>query len=108
MSTSYMPLPPSLRNRKKRSIGFSLKKRFVNWLIGEGEPIEENSTSLREERFRSDGIQLQIYKASGGYVVETRSYDRVKDRNNTSMHVITEDEDLGNRIGKIIVMESLR
>jgi hypothetical protein len=49
-----------------------------------------------------------VYKASGGYVVETRSYDRRKDQNNNSIHVITDEEDLGDRIGKIIMMEALK
>ena len=53
-------------------------------------------------------MRLQIYKASGGYVVETRGYDRKMDRNNYTMHVIKEEEDLGERLGKIVMMEALR
>ena len=51
---------------------------------------------------------MQIYKASGGFVVETRGYDRQKDRHLNSMHVITEDQDLGEALGKIVMMEALR
>jgi hypothetical protein len=51
---------------------------------------------------------MQIYKASGGYVVETRSYDSHKDRNFNSMHVITEEQDLGDALGKIVMMEALK
>jgi hypothetical protein len=53
-------------------------------------------------------MRMQIYKASGGYVVETRSYDSHKDRNNNSMHVVTEDQDLGDALGKIVMMEALK
>jgi len=58
--------------------------------------------------FDSDGMRLQVYRASGGYVIETRSYDRRTDRNNNTMHVITDDQDLGQALGKIVMMEALR
>ena len=53
-------------------------------------------------------MRFQLYRASGGYVVETRYYDRKADRNENKMYVITEDQDVGHAIGKIITMESLR
>jgi hypothetical protein len=56
----------------------------------------------------SNGFRLQVYKANGGVVVETRTYDRRKDENYNSLYVITEDKDLGAEIGKIITMENLR
>lgn len=54
------------------------------------------------------GIRFQVYKANGGFVVETGFYDRVKDRHLNSLHIITDDKDLGQEIGKIITMESLK
>jgi hypothetical protein len=53
-------------------------------------------------------MRLQIYKASGGFVVETRQYDRRTDRHNNTMHVVTEEQDLGQALGKIVMMEALR
>jgi 3-methyladenine DNA glycosylase Mpg len=53
-------------------------------------------------------MRLQIYRASGGYVVETKAYDHHKDRNFHTMHVITEDQDLGDALGKIVMMEALK
>jgi hypothetical protein len=41
-------------------------------------------------------------------VVETRTYDRVKDRNNNQLHIITDDKDLGKELGRIITLEVLR
>lgn len=54
------------------------------------------------------GIRFQVYKANGGMVVETSMYDRHKDRHHNSLHIITDDKDLGTEIGKIITMESLK
>lgn len=55
------------------------------------------------------GFNFRVFKASGGTIVETFFYDRVRDnRNRNSLYVITEDKDLGQEIGKIITMESLK
>lgn len=99
---------PARRIRKEKKMKLTFKQRIRNWLMKE--EIEEDVPQLAVEgtRLDSDGLRLQIYKASGGYVVETRSYDRVKDRNFNSMHVITEDQDLGDALGKIVMMEALR
>ena len=75
------------------------------------------STLSRSNRISIDGpnidqpdraIQFTIYTASGGRVVETRRYDRQKDRNLNGLYVITNDQDFGHEIDKIITMESLK
>jgi hypothetical protein len=90
----------------------SLKQRLRNWL--NSDDYERNvihqtmavskSTSLDCDR----GIRFQVYKAQGGTVIETGFYDRIKDRHLNSLHVITDDQDLGNAIGKIITMETMK
>jgi hypothetical protein len=64
--------------------------------------------AVSEDRFNSDGMRLQVYKGSGGFVVEVRNYDRKRDENKNSMYIITDEKDLGNELGKIITMESMR
>ena len=54
------------------------------------------------------GISFKVYKASGGTIIETSFYDRQKDRHNQSLHVITDDKDIGKELGKIITMETLK
>ncbi len=100
-------IKPVRRIRKEKEMKLTLKQRFRNWLNDSNE-IEDNSMYVEADKFSSDGIRLQIYKASGGYVVETRGYDRKTDRNNSSMHVINDDQDLGDALGKIVMMEALR
>jgi hypothetical protein len=53
-------------------------------------------------------IQFTIYTANGGRVIETRRYDRQRDRSQTGLYVITNDKDFGHEIDKIITMESLK
>jgi hypothetical protein len=86
----------------------TLKQRLRNWLLESPDESVPQDIYVEEDKLSSDGMRLQIYKASGGYVVETRGYDRKMDRNNYTMHVIKEEEDLGERLGKIVMMEALR
>jgi len=60
------------------------------------------------EGLNSEPLRLSIYRANGGTIVETRVYDRQKDRNQTQLHIVGHDEDLGRSLSKIITMESLR
>lgn len=53
-------------------------------------------------------LNFRVWFANGGKVIQTNKYDRLKDRNNTSMYVITEDQDFGREIDKIVTLEGLR
>lgn len=64
--------------------------------------------TISASRMDSNGMNFTVYRASGGHVIETRAYDRHKDRNNHGLHIITDDKDLGEEIGKIITYENLR
>lgn len=56
----------------------------------------------------SPGMNFTVYRASGGHIIETRTYDRHKDRNNHGLHIITDDKELGEEIAKIITFENLK
>ena len=87
----------------------SIRQRLRNWIMKDDDDYAEQLVSVSETpQIESEGLRLQIYRASGGFVVETRTYDRKNDCNHNTMHVITDEEDLGERIGKIIMMEALR
>jgi hypothetical protein len=107
-STSY-PTTRANRARKAPTMKLTFKQRIRNWLMREDDEADvPQQLAVEGSRFDSDGMRLQIYKASGGYVVETRNYDRRTDRHNSTMHVIREDQDLGDALGKIVMMEALR
>jgi hypothetical protein len=92
---------------EERPMKLTFKQRIRNWLLDDGS-VPDQDIYVEEDKLHSMGMRLQIYRASGGYVVETRSYDERKDENHNSMYVITDDKDLGNELGKIITMESMR
>jgi len=100
---------PARRIRKEKTMKLTWKQRFRNWLHDDSDEAEKvPSLSIEPASLDSNGMRLQIYKASGGFVVETRRYDERTDRHDNTMHVITESEDLGERLGKIVMMEALR
>jgi hypothetical protein len=89
------------------------KQKIRNWIFNDSGPTEavyQTKLSVSDcHSIDSDkGIRLAAYKANGGMVVETIFYDRVKDRSHRTLHIITEDQDLGYEIGKIITMETLK
>jgi len=93
-----------------------LKRRLRIWAFSDGNEISTiNKASQRGIAITSDGetlstepLRLSIYRANGGTIVETRVYDRQKDRSQNQLHIVGHDEDLGRSLAKIITMESLR
>ena len=62
----------------------------------------------------SDDIQtdevfsFKVFSAGGGKVIEFRSYDRVKDKSNNRLHLISDDEDFAVELGRIVLFELMR
>ena len=55
----------------------------------------------------SNGIRFTVYKADGGHVVETKTYDKHHD-SHTSLYIVTSDEELGERLANIITYEAIK
>jgi hypothetical protein len=73
------------------------------------EPIRDPSSSLGSTKvIHSHGMNFTIYRANGGYVIETRTYDKKRDSIDHNLHIITDDKELGEELGKIIAYQSLR
>lgn len=83
-----------------------LRKVIKKWLnTRDHELIARRETSYN---LSVDPLRINIYRATGGIVVETMFYDRTKDVSNERLHVITSDQDIGECLSHIITMESLR
>ena len=65
------------------------------------------STAERSMSSEAD-LNFRMFKAENGHVMEVRQYDRRTDRNSNKLYLITDDQDLGAEISKIITLESLR
>lgn len=104
---SLIASPSTLR--KKHMKKHRIKNWFRNWLMSnDASDRPDQAMAVESANIQSEGMRFQLYKASGGYVIETTMYDHVKDRRHIKMYVITDDKDIGSELGKIITMEALR
>ena len=55
-----------------------------------------------------DPINFKVQAVSGGTIVESRWYDHKKDEQRIKLHIITQEENLSESIGKIVTMELLQ
>jgi hypothetical protein len=75
-----------------------------------------SSTKRRNIVTASSGAQcleskstgFNLYKANGGVIVETQRYDNRKDEHIRELHIITEDQNLGEALSRIVTFESLK
>lgn len=88
---------------------FSLKQKIRSWLFEDESDRPEviRADSDHQVSLDSNPIRLHIYPASGGTIVETRTYDPIKDRSNTNLYVINDSSEIGEELAKIITMTSL-
>lgn len=100
-------IKPARRIRKEK-MKLTLRQRIINWLNNDEVELEKDIPQIEPANLQSEGMRFQLYKASGGYVIETTQYDHRNDRRHNKMYVVTEDKDLGSELGKIITMEALR
>ena len=92
---------------------FNIKKWLYNWLNSVNDTrkiarIESDQPLVSSSRIESRGMNFSVYRANGGYVIEHRVYDRKTDRSDNSLHIITDEKDLGEEIAKIITFENIR
>jgi hypothetical protein len=102
---------PARYTVEDKPMKLTFKQRIRNWLMNDddNEPYGLAIASDSEgPNIQSQGFRLNVYSASGGTIVETTKYDRQKDDHKHSLHVVTDDKELGEELAKIITMESLR
>ena len=104
-----LPTFGSSKPHRKQPMKTNRFKNWVrNWLNDYDERNQPIAMVETTERIQSDGLKFQLYKANGGYVVETTRLDRPKDRVHHQIYIITNDADIGQEISKIITLEQLR
>jgi hypothetical protein len=71
--------------------------------------LPKNAIGISTRDVNSDPtLQFKIYNAIGGKVVEFSRYDRKSDRHNHDIYIIGKEEDFGEKIAKIAMLESLK
>ena len=95
---------------EEKPMKLTFKQKLRKWLMDDSDEYGNNIISVDSEgpNIQSQGFRLNVYSASGGIIVETTKYDSKKDEHRHSLHVVTDDKELGEELAKIITMESLR
>jgi hypothetical protein len=101
-------------------------KWFDNWILKKADKISKKNSSekmdglvshkiLRNtisesvgDSLDSPAVRFKMFKASGGTIIETNIYDNNRDRHINGLYVITNDKNVGDEIGKILTMETLK
>lgn len=97
------------------------KRMVIKWVCEDGNNARNthqqdcypstklSSNSINGRDVSSDPtLQFKIYNAIGGKVVEFSRYDRKSDRTFHDIYIISKDEDFGNKIAKIAMLEVLK
>jgi hypothetical protein len=94
-----------------------LRHKLHNFIFPSDELVKENSIGLTSAKLRAhsgidedchEPMRFTVYNAQGGKILETRTYDKRNDRWISSLHVIENNENFGDSIGKIVFLEMLK
>jgi hypothetical protein len=110
-TSSSMVRPVRYTTEEEKPMKLTFKQKLRKWLMDDSDEHDYgNVVSVDSDgpNIQSQGFRLNVYSASGGTIVETTKYDRQKDEHKHSLHVVTDDKELGEELAKIITMESLR
>ena len=61
-----------------------------------------------DDRICADGMNIKIWGATGGHIVEFRRYDHKIDRHDNRMYIISADQNFSESLTRIISMEMYR
>jgi hypothetical protein len=85
----------------------TIKRIIKNWLNSDGDVEKGISKVGPSLTVHSDNkVHFAVARATGGLVVEVSSYSRNSE--NRSLHIITEDQDIGESLSKILFLEQLK
>lgn len=89
-----------------------LKRKLYNWLMTDEAETACYPTSPKLNRTSSididEGLNMNIFRASSGYVLKFSRYDHMKDRQYQKLYIVNDEDDFDERIGSMIKMEMLK
>jgi hypothetical protein len=99
------------RIKRVKKMKLTWRQRLRNWFnkdLEDSDMPEISQDISPSDELGSEGMRFQLYRAAGGFIIETRHYDQKNDRNYNKLYIIRDDQDVGEEVGKIITMEGLR
>ena len=105
--------PASPTTREKIKMGF-FRRKFMEWSKrawndSQSENYGISGAVKSDSSVDSDPqLNFKIYAATGGHVMEFRRYDKKTDRYDNQLYVISTDDDMGERVARIVNMEMMK
>lgn len=105
---------PDVYNKETKKMNFLTRwfdrKCRESWERAQNMPCNPvRITSIEDPGINSiEGLQIRLYGATGGQIVEFRKYDRQKDRTDCKMYVINSEKNFSEELAKIVSLEMLR
>jgi len=95
------------QNKRVKKMGW-----FDRWFMNKSKDAWENYRGQEVSRNTSfdanNGLNMTVYPADGGHVVQFNHYDHRIDRSLQSLHIIAHGEDFPDRISQIITLELIK
>jgi hypothetical protein len=83
-----------------------IKRKILHWTWDiESDPVEVGRNGRVLD---TNSIRIDIYRGEGGLAVETCVYNKKNDVNHIGFHIVHDDENLGEKLSKIITVESIK
>ena len=81
---------------------------FMNKSLDAWENFRTSSVYPNRSFDANNGLNMSVYPADGGHIVQFNHYDHKIDRSYQSLHIINNDEDFAERISQIITLELIK
>lgn len=72
-----------------------------------GSGLKSSGHKIQDVGQLNNGMNFTVFSAIGGKVIQIHSYDPRTDRTNSTLYIVTDQEDLGEELAQIITKESL-
>lgn len=102
-----------LNTKQRQEVTWQKQAREEKFAIGSALNISSGlslkSAGVGNHELESNpDLNFRMYRAENGYAMEVRRYDKRTERHGVNLHLITDNEDLGQAIAHIITVESLK
>ena len=85
-----------------------LRRKLYNFINQPREADKIMAVSESSDIDMDHSLRFYVLVGQGGVIVQLRSYDNKRDRNNNTTYVIPEGEDIATRVGEIVSLEIMK
>ena len=84
-----------------------IRRIIRNWLQQE-EPIKLETVIAARDSINQQGMNFSLYRAVGGHILESRTYNSKTDRHEGTLYMIHEDQDFAKQVAQAIMLEQMK